>query len=349
MNQRNKSGKVTIVDVAKKAGVSTMTISRVVNRDPKVKPSTRKKVENAIVELNYAPNVAARALKGSTVRRICLLYGNPSSAYLGELLLGALEAASEAGVHLVVERTDTAINLESLEKHFESDWDAIIIPPPMSDLAGIRQLVAKHNFPAVFLSSATKPGRANEIRIDDHLAAFEMTNALISEGHTRIGFIKGNPNQSVSERRLQGYFFALTEAGLPIDDNLIRDGLFTYRSGGQATSQLMALPSRPTAVFASNDDMAAGALASAARHGIAVPTELTIAGFDDSPIATTIWPALSTVRQPVAKMAKTAVEIVLHADAGKPPFKTIVMPHEIIRRGTTLETESTDLSVDRPT
>lgn len=336
MSQRNKSGKVTIVDVAKVAGVSTMTISRVVNGDPKVKPSTREKVETAIAELNYAPNVAARALKGSSVRRVCLLYGNPSSAYLGELLLGALEAASEAGIHLIVERTDPSLDLVALKERFEKDWDAIIVPPPISDVVGLRKLVAHSRFPAVFLSSSTDTGRANEIRIDDYAAALEITNLLISNGHTRIGFIKGNPNQSVSEQRYKGYLSALKEADLPLDIDIVQEGLFTYRSGEQAATRLLALPSRPTAIFASNDDMAAGALSSAARHNIVVPKDLAIVGFDDSPIATTVWPSLTTLRQPVAEMAKAAVEIVLNADAAQEPFEAIVMAHQIIVRGSTL-------------
>lgn len=335
MSQRNKSGKVTIVDVAKVAGVSTMTISRVVNGDPKVKPSTREKVETAIAELNYAPNVAARALKGSSVRRVCLLYGNPSSAYLGELLLGALEAASEAGIHLIVERTDPSLDLVALKERFEKDWDAIIVPPPISDVVGLRKLVARSGFPAVFLSSATELGRANEIRIDDQLAARDITEHLIAGGHSRIGFIKGHPNQTVSEARYLGYKDALDSAGLTYDPDLVQDGLFTYRSGEDAALRLLGLGLAPSAIFASNDDMAAGVMAAAAKRGISVPNELAIAGFDDSPIATTIWPPLTTLHQPVAEMAALAVEMLLKGNAPIGTFESIILPHRIIERNST--------------
>ncbi|MEO1222306.1 MAG: LacI family DNA-binding transcriptional regulator, partial [Pseudomonadota bacterium] len=143
MTPRKHTKRITISDVAKRAGVSSMTVSRVLNSDAKVKRITREKVEAVISELNYAPNIAARSLAGTKVNRICLLYGNPSSAYLGELLLGALAATSDAGALLIVERTTAALSPASLAKHFDHDWDALIVPPPMSDIEGIRKIVAK--------------------------------------------------------------------------------------------------------------------------------------------------------------------------------------------------------------
>lgn len=336
MSQRRKSNRVTVADVANYAGVSTMTVSRVVNRDPKVKGDTREKVEAAIAALNYAPNIAARSLANADVRRICLLYGNPSSAYLGELLLGALEAASEAVAHLIVERTDQKLDLESLEQCLGRDWDALIVPPPMSDISGIRKLVAKHDFPAAFISSATEPGRANEVRIDDRLAAREMTIYLISKGHEKIGFIKGHPNQTVSEQRYLGYLDALGEAGIGAVNDWVADGLFSYRSGEEAGMKLLSYDDRPTAIFASNDDMAAGVLAAAARQGLSVPDDVSVVGFDNSPIASTIWPRLTTMSQPVAQMAAKAVELVLEKndplDAQQERNKTITLSHELIER-----------------
>ncbi|MEN7342426.1 MAG: LacI family DNA-binding transcriptional regulator, partial [Pseudomonadota bacterium] len=229
MKPRRKSTRVTIADVAAAAGVSIMTVSRVVNRDEKVKATTRKTVEEAIAALNYAPNVAARTLAGGRIKRICLLYGNPSSAYLGELLVGALEAASEAGAHLIVERTDASLDPSLLAQHFGRDWDALIVPPPMSDIAGIRQTIQAHAFPAVFIASARETSESAEIRIDDTEAAREMTQYLIEQGHQRIGFIKGATDQTVSAARYDGYRQALIEAGIDIDVTLVRTGQFTYR------------------------------------------------------------------------------------------------------------------------
>ncbi|MFK7887976.1 MAG: LacI family DNA-binding transcriptional regulator [Gammaproteobacteria bacterium] len=335
MKPPSKSNRVTIVDVAEHAGVSTMTVSRVVNRDPKVKASTRATVEKAIAKLNYAPNIAARALVGSKNRRICLLYGNPSSAYLGDLLLGALEAASDVGVHLMVERTDPSLDPEKFVQRFGRDWDAIIVPPPMSDIPGLRKCIHERGVPAVFLASATQSGRANEIRIDDRKAALEVTQLLLDNGHTRIGFIKGNPNQTVSQARLTGYQEALAAAGISSDLALVQEGLFTYRSGQEAATALLRLPNRPTAIFASNDDMAAGCLAAAAHAGVNVPEELSIVGFDDSSIASVVWPPLTTLRQPVSEMAAMAVRTVLAAGDGPLPIDTRIVGHSLIERGTT--------------
>ncbi len=333
MSQRKRANRITIAEVAEHAGVSSMTVSRVINRDAKVKSATRDKVEAAIAELNYAPNTAARSLAGGKIRRICLLYGNPSSAYLGELLLGALEAVSKAGAHLIVERTTPDLAPATLEERLGRDWDALIIPPPMSDIAGIRTLVRKHDFPTAFISSAIAPGHANEIRIDDELAAYEMTRFLIGKGHERIGFIKGHPNQTVTEKRYAGYMRALDESGLEQDLSRVVEGLFTYRSGEQAGMRLLSDAEKPTAIFASNDDMAAGVLAAAGRLGLSVPSDLSIVGFDDSPIASTVWPPLTTVSQPVAKMAAEAVQAIVNAPTKTDdPFKITVMPHQLIER-----------------
>ncbi len=329
--------RVTIADVAASAGVSTMTVSRVLNDDDKVKEATKIKVEQAIAELKYAPNIAARTLAGSTIRRIGLLYGNPSSAYLGELLLGALQAASEAGAQLIVERTDSSFDPNSLEQHFRQDWDALIVPPPMSDLKGIREIVTQHNFPTVFLSSACVPGPSQEIRIDDQQAAYDMTEFLLQLGHRKIGFIKGNPNQTVSESRYVGYCQALTAGDIAYRDDYVAQGYFSYRSGESAAQLLLALPDAPTAIFASNDDMAAGVLAAAGRAGITVPDDLTVVGFDDSPIASTVWPSLTTIKQPVAEMAALAVELALKRRSNDPndDREPIVLDHQIVQRAST--------------
>ena len=335
--RKSRSKAITLSDVAKDAGVSPMTVSRVINGDHRVRASTREKVTESIDRLNYTPNVAARNLAGVKSLRICLLYGNPSSAYLGELLMGALETASEVGANLIIERTDESVTANEIVEHFHRDWDALIVPPPISDVPGIRRLVAAEEFPTVFLSSATQPGRALEIRIDDYEAARQVMDLLIEKGHRRIGFIKGHPNQTVSDKRYQGYCDALSDAGIALDPNLVSQGFFTYRSGLDAADELLELSDRPTAIFASNDDMAAGVLASAARHGLSVPRDLSVVGFDDSPIATTVWPNLTTVRQPVAEMAARAVSMVVSAvrtKSGKLEKDIVVLDHHLIVRDT---------------
>ena len=314
-----------------------MTVSRVINGDAKVKASTRDKVQASIERLNYSPNISARNLAGAKSLRICLLFGNPSSAYLGELLMGALQAASDVGAHLVVERTDASVTPKQIASNLRTSWDALIVPPPISDVAGIRRLVLREGIPTVFLSSAALPGRANEIRIDDRAAARNVAELLLARGHRRVGFIKGHPNQTVSEERFLGYKDAIAAAGLEFEANLVAQGFFSYRSGMDAGEELLALKAPPTAIFASNDDMAAGLMAAASVRGLLVPRDLSVVGFDDSPIATTVWPNLTTVRQPVAEMAAEAVKLIQKIwrdkSAASDP-QTLIDDYQIVERET---------------
>ncbi len=150
------------------------------------------------------------------------------------------------------------------------------------------------------------------MRIDDYAAALAMTRHILSRGHRRVGFILGHPNQSASAQRYAGYRTALKEAGLVLDRTLIRAGLFTYRSGLKAADALLSLPKPPTAIFASNDDMAAAAITVAHRRRLDVPADLTVCGFDDTDFARSIWPELTTIRQPIMAMARAAVATVVN-------------------------------------
>ncbi len=338
MANRQSSGRVTIADVAARVGVSSMTVSRVLNRDPRVRPETRQRVETAIAELRYQPNPAARHLAGGVGPRIGLLYANPSAGYLGELLLGALEAAGRAGAQLVVERTPLDVEPEALAARIGHAWDAVIAPPPLSDRADVRAMAHANALPAAFLSAGAEPGAGYDVRIDDRAAAREGTAHLIGLGHRAIAFIIGHPNQAVSALRLEGYRDAMREAGLGTRGDWIAQGAFTTRSGVDAAARLLDGDHRPTAVFASNDDMAAGVLAEAARRGLSAPGDLSVMGFDDSPLATTVWPPLTTIEQPVAAMADEAVTWLLAAlprrEASLAPSETRLAHRIIVREST---------------
>ena len=311
VNLKRKAVKLS--DVASDAGVSTATVSRVINGDRKVKEVTREKVAKSIARLGFSPNQAARKLAGANPVRIGLIYTNPSSAYLGELLVGALNAASSVGASVSVLGADTDMSPREIAEGYGAQFDALIVPPPLSDFNGVRKIVRDYDIPAAFLSSAAGEEGGFEIRIDDYAASKQVVQLLIEKGHTRIGLIKGHPNQTVSEVRFQGYRDALIEAGISVDPSLVSQGFFTYRSGVDAANELLGLNPRPTAIFACNDEMAAGALSAAARHQMSVPRDLSLVGFDDSPLATHLWPSLTTVRQPVAEMAARAVELINRA------------------------------------
>lgn len=302
---------VTIQDVAAHAGVSPMTVSRVVNNEPNVKAATRERVNAAIKALNYAPNQAARSLASSAVLRIGLLYSNPSAAYLSEFLVGALDEASRTGHHLMLEKSSGGSQGEraSLRRLLDGGADGVVLPPPLCDSNALLSELREAGIPSVSVATGRPAGDDLSVRIDDYKAAYAMTRHLITLGHRRIGFIKGHPNQTASRLRYQGFVAAMLDHDLPCPPGSIEQGYFDYRSGIAAAEQLLAADPVPTAIFASNDDMAAAALAVAHRHGLSVPGDLSVAGFDDTPIATTIWPALTTVRQPIAAMARAAIDL----------------------------------------
>lgn len=303
---------VTIHEVARHAGVSPMTVSRVVNGESNVREATRAKVAASIKALHYSPNLAARSLAGADAVRVGLLYSNPSAAYLSEFLVGSLEQASLSGCQLSIEKCDGPdTERAAIQRLANTGADGIILPPPLCDSVEAQQAVLAAGLPGVVVATGRPAREFSAISIDDFEAAHTMTRRLIALGHTRIGFIIGHPNQTASEQRYKGFLAGMEEAGLEVGPKQVAQGYFTYRSGLEAAETLLRAPKRPTAVFASNDDMAAATIAVAHRMGLDVPRDLTIAGFDDTPLATTVWPALTTVRQPIAQMARDAVKLLL--------------------------------------
>jgi len=309
---RRQRNAPTISDVAARAGVSPMTVSRVINGESNVRAETRKRVEAAISALDYSPSSAARTLAGGEEIRIGLLHSNPSFNYLSQLLVGSLDQASRLNVQLIVEKCDDEAEEASAVDHLiRARLDGIILTPPLSESLPVLEAIHQRNIPVVAVATGRAPDWALSVSINDHAAAYEMTKHLAALGHTRIGFIKGNPRQTASEERLQGYKDALKDAGLADAPELIAPGLFTYRSGLDAAEQLLELDNPPSAIFASNDDMAAAAVAIAHRRGLDVPSDLTVCGFDDTALATTIWPELTTIRQPVFEMSRSAVDLLV--------------------------------------
>lgn len=289
-----------------------MTVSRVINGESNVRPATREAVNVAIGALNYAPNSAARVLAGAEQRRIGLLYSNPSAAYLSEFLVGSLDQASRRDVQLVVEKCEFGDHELEVARHLiDSGIDGIILPAPLCDSPDLIGMLAEEKMPAVLVGSGTPSADLFAVSIDETAAAYAMTRHLIALGHRRIGFIVGNPAQTASAKRLAGFRAALADDGLAADDTLIAQGLFTYRSGLEAAEQLLNTANPPSAIFASNDDMAAATVAVAHRRRLDVPGDLTVCGFDDTTLATAIWPELTTIHQPIADMSRAAVELLV--------------------------------------
>jgi LacI family transcriptional regulator len=297
-----------------------MTVSRVINGESNVRPATRETVNEAITELNYQPNSAARALAGAGRSRIGLLYSNPSAAYLSEFLVGSLDQASRRDVQLVVEKCELGDHELEVARHLvDGGIDGIILPSPLCDSPELIRMLADENVCAVLVGSGQPSDELLAVSIDEFAAAYDMTRHILSLGHQRIGFVVGNPAQTASRKRLEGYRAAIEDARLPLDEALVAQGLFTYRSGLDAAEQLLDVADPPTAIFASNDDMAAAVVAVAHRRDLDVPGDLTVCGFDDTTLATTIWPELTTIHQPIADMSRAAVEMLVAARRQETP------------------------------
>ncbi|MEC3950966.1 LacI family DNA-binding transcriptional regulator [Sphingobium sp. HWE2-09] len=299
----------TIKEVAARAGVSVMTASRAVNGKALVSAKARRAVDQAVIDLGYIPNASARALAGSADRRVALLHGHTTtSAYLGELLLGALGEAPQRHLHLVVEQcAPGAFAQEIVDQVAHAHVAGVILPPPLCDWAELVDGLTARDIAIVAIAPDQDGADMLVVGTDDRHAAYDLTRHLIELGHQRIGFIEGNPRHRSSARRLQGYHDALESHGLAHDPQLIVPGDYSYRSGLDAAERLIALERRPTAIFACNDDMAAAAITVAHQRRINVPAEISICGFDDTPLASAIWPALTTIRQPIRDMSREAI------------------------------------------
>ena len=335
---RRSQGGPTVADVAQAAGVSPMTVSRVVNRDRAVLPETRQRVEEVIARLGYVPNRAARSLAGGRQCRIALVYSNPSAGYLSELLVGSLAQANASDAQLLVELREDDDTVEQLVARLKThNIDGVLLPSPLCEDTQLTDALHDEGIRIVQLSPAVVSPHAHAVTIDDLDAARTITAHLIALGHRRVAFIEGPPTQSQSGLRRAGYEQALREAGMVLDPDLIVAADFSYRSGLAATERLLGLADRPTAVFASNDDMAAAAVATAHRHRLDVPADLSICGFDDTAMASSVWPELTTIRQPIADMARLGVRILSENARGStsqdPPIGKISQrPSELIRR-----------------
>jgi LacI family transcriptional regulator len=329
--RRSGSG-VTIHDVARHAGVSPMTVSRVINSEGSVRPETREKVNSSIKTLRYSPNLAARNLASAETVLIGILYANSTAAYLSELLLGALEQSSLSGCQLVLEQCE---DVESEKRAIQrltatGGIDGIILPAPLCDSQDALKAVADAGIPAVLVTSGPPSPGFSAVSINDFEAAREMTRHLLSLGHKRVAFINGHPGHTATGQRFRGYIEGLTEAGLSVGPDQVAQGFFTYRSGLEAAERLLGNGWNPTAIFASNDDMAAATIAVAHRRGLDVPRDIAVVGFDDTPLATMIWPELTTVRRPISDMARQAVRLLIEQIRAKRTGTAPRMVHQLL-------------------
>jgi LacI family transcriptional regulator len=310
-NNQNGRGSTTLYDVAREAGVSPTTVSRVLNGRIHVSPETREKILQVIERLNYQVNMSARTARVGALR-VGLLYSNPSPAFQRALVAGATTQCSLNGAELVLEHCeDLRGQRASIDKLIAAGVDGILVPPPLCDFPPVLKRLAQLEMQFVAVATALPSVHVSAVRIDDYEGARTMTEYLLSLGHTDIGFIKGDPEHTPAQLRYKAFRDVMEAANLPVSADRIAQGMFTYRSGLLAARELLSQPSRPSAIFASNDDMAAAVVAVAHGMDLHLPDDLAICGFDDTPVATTVWPALTTIHQPISDMAGNAVDLLL--------------------------------------
>ncbi len=307
----------TIIDVAREAGVSFKTVSRVLNGEPNVRPPTRDRVLHAIKRLGYRTNPFARGLRAGQSRLIAVVSANPSRHYTGEIQIGALARCNAEGVNVIFEEAGPRLGqLVSLESN--AQLAGIVLVPPLTEVPQIAEMLRNAGIPYVRLSPTQSMGELGNVSMDDRSAAAEMTRHLIGLGHRRIALISGPRHHPQSRLRREGFEAAMTEAGLIVPAAYIASGAFDFESGVREATRLLALSPRPTAIFASNDDMAAGVLKVAYRAGLRVPQDLSVTGFDDTQVASMLTPALTTIYQPIREMASAAIGMLLDPRDGGP-------------------------------
>lgn len=307
-------GRSTIMDVADRAGASIKTVSRVINGLPHVRPAMRARIEAAIEALDFVPNSAARSLAGTRSYVIGAFFDNPSPSYVVALQRGAMTACREAGFHLVIEEVDSsAPDLADRMRTMLANarLDGVILSPPLTDNPVILDALETKGLRYVRLAPVSFPGRSSSVTIDDHAATVEIAQYLWSLGHRSFAVVTGPQSHGCSAPRLAGFLESIGASGGDPQRVRLAPGDFSFRSGMEAGHVLLSAPDRPTAIFACNDDMAAGVLAAAAKLELQVPRDVSVVGYDDSAIAQQVWPPLSTIRQPIARMAAESARLLI--------------------------------------
>ena len=328
--------RATIKDVSREAGVSIKTVSRVLNNERYVGAETRERVQAAVALLKLRPSMAARALAGRRSFQIALICDNPSPYYVYEMQSGIRDRCAEEGVRMIAQPydRDSATLIEDIEHLVDAtNVDGLILTPPVTDHAAVLDLLARRGVRFVRVSPGGDVALTSSIFIDNAGAARVMTEHLIGLGHRQIGFVRGHADYATSRQRYDGYATALAGAGIALDHALVRDGRYDFTSGSAAAEALLDLETPPSAIFASSDDMAAGVLTAAHRRGVTVPGQLSVAGFDDTALASVVWPPLTTIRQPTRAMGYAAADLLLAgADA---PAERREVGYELVVRGST--------------
>jgi LacI family transcriptional regulator len=310
----------TMAEVARQARVSKMTVSRVINAQPGVSDKTRARVAKAIDRLGYVPSQRGRSLAVGRSNLLGIIVLDVTSEWVWSLVVGAGQAAEALGYQILLQTTGPG-EVASFKPHrpaLGGDLvDGLIIVSWRVPVAFALDLAQRH-FPVALIDAYVRPDRVNWVSADDRAGARAATLHLAELGHRRIGFIGGGEEPYLAQQRLLGFRDGLAASGLGQDEVIIAHGDFNRESGYRLAQALLQERRRPTAIFAANDPMAMGAFDAARELGLSVPDDLSIIGFDDTPMATHVSPTLTTVARPYCDMGATAIQLLVDAVSAAP-------------------------------
>lgn len=329
--------KPTINDIARLANVSKKTVSRVINQSPAVREDTRQRITDIMRKLSYSPDPQARGLAFRRSFLVGLIYDNPNAQYVVNIQEGVLGALRRSGFELVVhpcDRTQEGFLADVQRFVTRQRLDGVIVLPPLSDDAPLLRMLKEQECPYMRVLPVPLDEPHSTIVSMDRVAAAQVAEHLAKLGHTRIAFIAGPASYRSAHERQAGFSNALADRGVALPSEYIEVGAYTFDSGFACGETLLSRFPRPTAIFASNDEMAAGVYKAAFLKGLSIPRDLTVVGFDDSPLASRLWPSLTTVRLPIRDMGRLAAERLIariQQPEGPGSPTTMVTPHLVVR------------------
>ncbi len=327
----------TIYDVAKEAGVSIATVSKVINETGRISEQTRKHVRAVMKELDYQPSLVASALTKKRTNTIGLMLPDLSNLFFAEVARSVEDRAHEKGYNVVICSTDNDAGKE--EKYLawlrQKRVDGIVLATGMQSDKSVKSLLDAR-LPVALVARESQRLAVDTVRVDDFLGGYLAASHLAQLGHERIAVIAENLRVSSSRERVEGYKKALEEAGLPFDESLVAVSSFDIEGGKEATRRLLALDRPPTAIFACNDLLAIGCIQVGRATGRSVPSQLSVVGFDNTLIASLAEPPLTTVAQPIPDLGRHVVDLITQEiDGGKQAKQRVVLVPELVLRGST--------------
>lgn len=332
---------VTIYDVAREAGVSMATVSRVVNGNPNVKPATRKKVMEVIKRLGYRPNAVARGLASKKTTTVGVIIPDISSLFYAELARGIEDIANMYKYNIILCNSDNNVDkeLQLTNTLLEKQVDGILflggrVTPEHKDL------FTTADVPIILAAAKDPSGELASVNIDYYQATLDLTKLFIANGHQRIAFISGPlEDPFAGQSRLEGYKAALHEAGIDFEEALVQPGDYRYESGIQGTQQLLELEQQPTAIIAMSDEMAVGAIHACLDKDISVPEQIEVAGFDNTRLCSMVRPTLTSVVQPTYDIGAVSMRLLTkYLNKERIDEKHVLLPHRVeFRNSTTLK------------